>query len=156
MNEKIEKQEEKDRNECLRLFCKLFKTVQYEVPQNIRSDLYVTATTNNNKVGIYNIEIKQRNCNIDTYKDTILEVSKYEYMMSDTGKTAIYFVIFNDCYAIYNLNKLYINKSGKRLQMMNNITYTNNAHKVYKEVIGLTKENAKIYAKNKETGKKET
>ena len=40
--------------------------------------------------------------------------------------------------------------------MMNNITYTNNAHKVYKEVIGLTKENAKIYAKNKETGKKET
>ena len=141
---RIEQQETKDKNKCLELFNSLFETIKYEVPSDNRADLYVTATTKSNKTGIYAVEIKQRNCNLLDFADTIIQVDKYNYLKSLTGYTALYFVIFNDCVAVYNLDKVNKKSLVKRMQMMNKITIQS-ADKDYKLVYGLTPNFAKIF-----------
>lgn len=148
--DKIEIQEKHDLNICLQLFNSLFEKINWEIPTNNRSDVYITATTRNNKVGIYAVEIKQRNCRLLDFDDTIIQVDKYDYLMSLTSAyTPLYFVIFNDCIAIYNLTKINDKNLSKRLQLMNRITYQSN-DKDYKEVYGLTPEMANIFIYKKE------
>lgn len=141
---RINQQEIKDKNKCLELFNSLFASIKYEVPSDNRADLYVTATTKSNKTGIYAVEIKQRNCNLLDYSDTIIQVDKYDYLKSLTGYTALYFVIFNDCVAVYNLDKVSRKNLVKRKQMMNKITIQS-SDKDYKLVYGLTPNLAKIF-----------
>lgn len=141
---RINQQEIKDKKKCLELFNTLFASVKYEVPSDNRADLYVTATAKSNKTGIYAIEIKQRNCNLLDYSDTIIQVDKYNYLKSLSGYTALYFVIFNDCVAVYNLDKVNSKALVKRKQMMNKITIQS-SDKDYKLVYGLTPNFAKIF-----------
>lgn len=157
--EKIELQEKHDLNICLQLFNILFQNIDWEIPINNRADVYITATTRSNKVGIYAVEIKQRNCRLLDFDDTIIQADKYDYLMSLTSSyTPLYFVIFNDCIAVYNLAKIGDKRLSKRLQLMNKITYQSN-DKDYKEVYGLTPKMGKIfiykkrYANDKQTTK---
>lgn len=157
--DKIKLQEKHDLDVCLQLFNNLFSNIIWEIPINNRADVYITATTRSNKVGIYAVEIKQRNCRLLDFDDTIIQVDKYEYLMSLTSAyTPLYFVIFNDCIAVYNLTKIGAKSLSKRLQLMNKITYQSN-DKDYKEVYGLTPKMGKIfiikkrYADNKQTTK---
>lgn len=143
--EKIELQEKHDLNICLQLFNILFQNIDWEIPINNRADVYITATTRSNKVGIYAVEIKQRNCRLLDFEDTIIQTDKYDYLMSLTSAyTPLYFVIFNDCIAVYNLTKINDKNLSKRLQLMNKVTYQSN-DKDYKEVYGLTPEMANIF-----------
>lgn len=157
--DKIKIQEKHDLDVCLQLFNKLFSDINWEIPINNRADVYITATTRNNKIGIYAVEIKQRNCRLLDFDDTIIQVDKYDYLMSLTSAyTPLYFVIFNDCIAVYNLAKIGAKSLSKRLQFMNKITYQSN-DKDYKEVYGLTPKMAQIfinkkrYANDKQTTK---
>ena len=144
---RINQQEQKDKNKCLELFNSLFASVRYEVPSDNRADLYITATTKSNKTGIYAVEIKQRNCNLLDYSDTIIQVDKYNYLKSLSGYTALYFVIFDDCVAVYNLDKVNSKALVKRMQMMNKITIQSQ-DKECKLVYGLTPNLAKIFINN--------
>lgn len=146
--EKIQQQEKKDLTNCLQFFNYQFEKIEYEIPEDIRSDVYITATTILNNEIEYNIEIKQRNCNIDTYNDTILQVDKYNYLVSDQTKIPIYYVIFNDCIAVYNLAKIDISKVERRFQKMNKTTFSNSDNKILKEVYGLTPELATRFNKD--------
>lgn len=143
---KIKEQEKNDLTYCLQFFNTQFAKIDYEIPENIRSDVYITATTKNMNKIEYNVEIKQRNCNINTYNDTILQVDKYDYLVSDKTKMPIYYVIFEDCIAVYNLSKIDITKVEKRWQQMNKTTFLN-YNKIEKEVYGLTPNLATIFNK---------
>lgn len=148
--DKIKIQEKYDLYICLQLFNNLFSNINWEIPINNRADVYITATTRSNKTGIYAVEIKQRNCRLLDFDDTIIQVDKYEYLMSLTSAyTPLYFVIFNDCIAVYNLGKIGAKNLSKRLQLMNKTTYQSN-DKDYKEVYGLIPEMAKIFIYKKE------
>lgn len=147
--DKIEIQEKHDLDVCLQLFNNLFLNINWEIPTNNRADVYITATTRSNKTGIYAVEIKQRNCRLLDFEDTIIQTDKYDYLMSLTSAyTPLYFVIFNDCIAVYNLAKIGAKSLSKRLQLMNRITYQSN-DKDYKEVYGLTPEMAQIFINKK-------
>lgn len=145
--EKIQQQEKKDLTNCLQFFNYQFDKIEYQIPEDIRSDVYITATTILNNEIEYNVEIKQRNCNIDTYPDSILQVDKYNYLVSDKTKIPVYYVIYNDCIAVYNLSKIDINKVEKRWQQMNRNTLDYSDKKIYKEVYGLTPNLATIFNK---------
>lgn len=148
--DKIEIQEKHDLDVCLQLFNNLFEKINWEIPTNNRADVYITATTRSNKIGIYAVEIKQRNCRLLDFEDTIIQADKYEYLMSLTSAyTPLYFVIFNDCIAVYNLAKIGAKSLSKRLQLMNKITYQSN-DKDYKAVYGLTPKMANIFIYKKE------
>lgn len=143
--DKIKLQEKHDLNICLQLFNELFSNINWKIPKDNRADVYITATTRSNKTGIYAVEIKQRNCRLLDFDDTIIQTDKYDYLMSLTSAyTPLYFVIFNDCIAVYNLNKVDTKNLSKRLQLMNKITYQSN-NKDYKEVYGLTPKMAQIF-----------
>lgn len=112
--DKIKIQEKNDLDVCLQLFNNLFSNIIWEIPTNNRADVYITATTRSNKVGIYAVEIKQRNCRLLDFEDTIIQTDKYDYLMSLTSAyTPLYFVIFNDCIAVYNLAKIKTKKPLK-------------------------------------------
>lgn len=134
----IQKQEKKDLNHCLQFFNYQFDQIQYDIPDNNRSDVYITATTKLDVEIEYNVEIKQRNCYLDTFPDSIIEVDKYNYLVSDQTKIPIYYVEFKDCIAVYNLSKIDISKVEKRWQKMQYKTMKNDNKKVNKEVYGLT------------------
>ena len=134
----IQHQEKKDLSNCLQFFNYQFDHIQYDIPDNNRSDVYITATTQLDVEIEYNVEIKQRNCYLDTFPDSIIEVDKYNYLVSDQTKIPIYYVEFKDVIAVYNLSKIDITKVEKRSQQMNHKTMTNDNKKVNKEVYGLT------------------
>lgn len=140
-------QEKKDLNNCLQFFNYQFEKIEYEIPSCNRSDVNITATTHSNKTIEYNVEIKERNCNIDTFNDSIIEVDKYNYLISDKTKIPIYYVIFDDCIAVYNLAKIDISKVERRFQKMNKTTFSNSDNKIYKEVYGLIQNLATTFNK---------
>ena len=78
--EQIEKQEQKDREEVIKLFNTIFKDVKYtSLPISATTDITVTATTTGNCTGIYNVEIKERNVPIDRFNDFILQAEPLVY-----------------------------------------------------------------------------
>lgn len=140
LKRKIDKQERKDLKKCIDFLQTKFSKIKYIIPENLRSDVNVTGTTKSNKEYYYNIEIKERYCYSYTYTDTILEVDKYNYLIQDTTKIPIYFIIFKDCIAVFNLAKIDINKVEKRKQLMNKTTFNSDEkiEKIEKNVYGLT------------------
>lgn len=133
----IQHQEKEDLAKCIQFFQSQFAKVEYVIPSDNRSDVNITATYLDNKIE-YNVEIKQRNCYLNTFPDSIIEVDKYNYLVTDTTKIPIYYVQYKDCIAIYNLSKIDINKVEKRSQQMNYKTMKCDNKKVNKEVYGLT------------------
>lgn len=148
LKKKFSNKKKKDLTNCLQFFNYQFDKIEYQIPEDIRSDVYITATTILNNEIEYNVEIKQRNCDIDTYPDSILQVDKYNYLISDKTKIPIYYVIYNDVIAVYNLSKIDINKVEKRWQKMNINTLDYLGDKKYKEVYGLSPELATTFDKN--------
>ena len=133
----IQHQEKEDLSKCIQFFKSQFAKVEYVIPNNNKSDVNITATYLDNKI-VYNVEIKQRNCYLDTFPDSIIEVDKYNYLVSDNTKIPIYYVEYKDVIAIYNLSKIDINKVEKRSQLMQYKTMKNDNKKIYKKVYGLT------------------
>lgn len=142
----IQLQEKKDLDKCIQFFNYQFKHIKYEIPSCNRSDVNITATTRSNQDIVYNVEIKERNCNIDTFNDSIIEIDKYNYLVSDQTKIPLYYVEYKDCIAVYNLSKIDISKVERRFQKMTKTTFSN-SEKIYKEVYGLKPELATTFNK---------
>lgn len=147
LQNKIKQQESIDLNNCIKFFNYQFEKIEYIIPEDNRSDVNITATTKLEYEIEYNVEIKERNCYFTTFDDTIIEVDKYNYLMSDKNKTNIYYVIYKDCIAVYNLSKIDITKCNKRMQLMNKKTMKDKNDKIYKEVYGLTQNLATTFNK---------
>lgn len=145
--QRIKEQELKDRQEVIRLFNGLFKDVQYTaLPITGVTDLTVTASTTN-KVGTYNIEIKERDISINRFNDCFLEVMKYDSLKDTyTDHRPLYIALYpNDRTAcIWSINDLDFNKITKTKRWMNKSTYCNK-EKVLKDVYLLPLELAKQY-----------
>lgn len=145
--QRIREQELKDRQEVIRLFNGLFKNVQYTaLPISASTDITVTASTTN-KVGTYNIEIKERDIPINRFNDCFLEVMKYD-SLKDTyaDHNPLYIALYpNDRIAcIWSINDLDFNNITKTKRWMAKSTYCNK-EKVLKEVYLLPIEQAKQY-----------
>lgn len=145
--QRIKEQELKDRQEVIRLFNGLFKDVQYTaLPITGVTDLTVTASTTT-KVGLYNVEIKERDISINRFNDCFLEVMKYDSLKDTyTDHRPLYVALYsNDRTAcIWSINDLDFNKITKTKQWMAKSTYCNK-EKVLKDVYLLPLELAKQY-----------
>lgn len=59
----------------------------------------------------HSVEVKRRRFNSNQYPTTIIEKSKYEYLLQNNG---ILVVVFNDCWIIIkNLKKAFVGESKK-------------------------------------------
>lgn len=145
--QRIREQELKDRQEVIRLFNGLFKDVQYTaLPITGVTDLTVTASTTN-KVGTYNIEIKERDISINRFNDCFLEVMKYDSLKDTyTDHRPLYVALYpmNRTACVWSINDLDFNKITKTKRWMAKSTYCNK-EKVLKEVYLLPIEQAKQY-----------
>ena len=145
--QRIREQELKDRQEVIRLFNGLFKDVQYTaLPITGVTDLTVTASTTT-KVGLYNVEIKERDISINRFNDCFLEVMKYDSLKDTyTDHRPLYVALYsNDRTAcIWSINDLDFNKITKTKRWMAKSTYCNK-EKVLKDVYLLPLELAKQY-----------
>lgn len=145
--QKIREQELKDRQEVIRLFNGLFKDVQYTaLPITGVTDLTVTASTTN-KVGTYNIEIKERDISINKFNDCFLEVMKYDSLKDTyTDHRPLYVALYpmNRTACVWSINDLDFNNITKTKRWMNKSTYCNK-EKVLKDVYLLPLELAKQY-----------
>lgn len=145
--QRIREQELKDRQEVIRLFNGLFKDLKYtQLPISATTDITVTASTTN-KVGFYNVEIKERDIPINKFNDCFLEVMKYDSLKDTyTDHKPIYIALYPDSRiaCIWSINDLDFNKIIKTKRWMNKSTYCNK-EKVLKEVYLLPLSEAKKY-----------
>ena len=145
--QRIEQQELKDREEVIRLFNIIFKDVRYTaLPISATTDITVTASTTN-KVGFYNIEIKERDIPINRFDDCYLEVMKHDALTSTyTDHRPIYVALYpsSRTACVWSINDLDFNKITKTKRWMNKSTYCNK-EKVLKEVYLLPLSEAKQY-----------
>lgn len=145
--QRIKQQELKDRQEVIRLFNTIFKDVRYtQLPISGATDITVTASTTN-KVGTYNIEIKERDISINRFNDCFLEVMKYDSLKDTyTDHKPLYIALYSDnrIACIWSINDLDFNKITKTKRWMNKSTYCNK-EKVLKDVYLLPLELAKQY-----------
>lgn len=145
--QRIREQELKDRQEVIRLFNGLFKDLKYtQLPISATTDITVTASTTN-KVGFYNVEIKERDIPINKFNDCFLEVMKYDSLKDTyTDHRPLYVALYsNDRTAcIWSINDLDFNKITKTKRWMAKSTYCNK-EKVLKDVYLLPLELAKQY-----------
>ena len=139
--QRIEEQELKDREEVIRLFNGLFKDVRYkQLPISATTDITVTASTTN-KVGFYNIEIKERDIPINRFNNCFLEVMKYDSLKDTyTDHKPLYIALYptNRTACIWSVNDLDFSKIIKTKRWMNKSTYCNK-EKILKEVYLLSK-----------------
>lgn len=145
--QKIREQELKDRQEVIRLFNTIFKDVQYTaLPITGVTDLTVTASTTS-KIGLYNVEIKERDISINRFNDCFLEVMKHDSLKSTyTDHRPLYIALYpmNRTACIWSINDLDFNKITKTKRWMAKSTYCNK-EKVLKDVYLLPLELAKKY-----------
>lgn len=145
--QRIKEQEKKDRQEVIRLFSTIFKDLKYTaLPISGATDITVTASTTN-KVGLYNVEIKERDISINRFNDCFLEVMKYDSLKDTyTDHRPLYIALYpNDRIAcIWSINDLDFSNITKTKKWMNKSTYCNK-EKVLKEVYLLPLELAKQY-----------
>lgn len=145
--QRIREQELKDRQEVIRLFNTIFQDVQYtQLPISASTDITVTASTTN-KVGIYNVEIKERDIPINRFNDCFLEVMKYDSLKDTyTDHKPIYIALYPDSRTacIWSINDLDFNNITKTKRWMAKSTYCNK-EKVLKDVYLLPISAAKQY-----------
>lgn len=145
--QRIREQELKDRQEVIRLFNTIFKDVQYTaLPITGVTDLTVTASTTN-KVGFYNVEIKERDISINKFNDCFLEVMKYDSLKDTyTDHRPLYVALYpmNRTACVWSINDLDFNKITKTKRWMAKSTYCSD-EKVLKDVYLLPLELAKQY-----------
>lgn len=145
--QRIKQQELKDREEVIRLFNDLFKDVRYtQLPISGATDITVTASTTS-KIGLYNVEIKERDISINKFNDCFLEVMKCDALTSTyTDHRPIYVVLYpsSRTACIWSINDLDFNKIIKTKRWMAKSTYCSD-EKVLKEVYLLPIEQAKQY-----------
>lgn len=145
--QRIKEQELKDRQEVIRLFNTIFKDVQYtQLPISGATDITVTASTTS-KIGLYNVEIKERDIPINRFNDCFLEVMKYDSLKDTyTDHKPLYIALYSDnrIACIWSINDLDFNKITKTKRWMAKSTYCNK-EKVLKEVYLLPLELAKQY-----------
>lgn len=145
--QRIREQELKDRQEVIRLFNTIFKDVQYTaLPITGVTDLTVTASTTN-KVGFYNVEIKERDISINKFNDCFLEVMKYDSLKDTyTDHRPLYVALYpmNRTACVWSINDLDFNKITKTKRWMAKSTYCSD-EKVLKDVYLLPIEQAKQY-----------
>lgn len=145
--QRIKEQELKDREEVIRLFNGLFKDLKYtQLPISATTDLTVTASTTT-QVGLYNVEIKERDISINRFNDCFLEVMKYDSLKETyTDHRPLYIALYpmNRTACVWSINDLDFNKITKTKRWMNKSTYCNK-EKVLKEVYLLPLELAKQY-----------
>lgn len=95
----------------------------------------------------YDIEIKSRDCEIGTYKDAVIEVTKYNALYCDgcTNERKIYAVIYylDNLICVWNLDKLTSKKETN--YCMNKTTYSDNKEKVMKANYNLSFDDAKFF-----------
>ena len=140
--QKIREQELKDRQEVIRLFNTIFKDVQYTALPITG----VTASTTS-KIGLYNVEIKERDISINRFNDCFLEVMKHDSLKSTyTDHKPLYIALYPDnrIACVWSINDLDFNKIIKTKRWMNKSTYCNK-EKVLKDVYLLPIELAKQY-----------
>ena len=145
--QRIKEQELKDRQEVIRLFNGLFKDLKYTaLPISATTDITVTASTTN-KVGLYNVEIKERDIPIDKFNDCFLEVMKYDSLKSTfTDHKPLYIALYstNRTACIWSINDLDFNNITKTKRWMNKSTYCNK-EKILKDVYLMPLSEAKQY-----------
>ena len=145
--QRIREQELKDRQEVIRLFNDLFKDLKYtQLPISASTDITVTASTTN-KVGTYNVEIKERDIPINKLSDCFLEVMKHDALTSTyTDHKPLYVALYpsSRIACIWSINDLDFNNITKTKRWMNKSTYCNK-EKVLKDVYLLPIEQAKQY-----------
>ena len=146
--QRIEKQELKDREEVIKLFNTIFKDVQYTfLATNAKTDLTITATTTGHCTGLYNIEIKERNVPIDRFNDCYLEEMKYDSLKSTyTDHRPLYIALYpsDRTACVWTINKLNFNEIIRTKRWMNKSTFCN-TEKVLKDVYLLPLHIAKQY-----------
>lgn len=145
--QRIKEQELKDREEVIRLFNTIFKDVRYtQLPISGATDITVTASTTS-KIGLYNVEIKERDIPINRFNDCFLEVMKYDSLKDTyTDHKPLYVALYpmNRTACIWSINDLNFNKITKTKRWMAKSTYCNK-EKVLKDVYLLPLELAKQY-----------
>lgn len=145
--QRIEQQELKDREEVIRLFNGLFKDVRYtQLPISGATDITVTASTTS-KIGMYNVEIKERDISINRFNDCFLEVMKYDSLKSTfTDHKPLYVALYPDSRiaCIWSINDLDFSNIIRTKRWMNKSTYCNK-EKVLKDVYLLPISVAKQY-----------
>ena len=145
--QRIREQELKDRQEVIRLFNDLFKDLKYtQLPISASTDITVTASTTN-KVGTYNVEIKERDIPINKFSYCFLEVMKHDALTSTyTDHKPLYVALYpsSRIACIWSINDLDFNNITKTKRWMNKSTYCNK-EKVLKDVYLLPIEQAKQY-----------
>lgn len=145
--QRIREQELKDREQVIRLFNGLFKDVRYtQLPITGATDITVTASTTS-KIGLYNVEIKERDISINKFNDCFLEVMKYDSLKDTyTDHRPLYVALYpNDRTAcIWSINDLDFSNITKTKRWMAKSTYCNK-EKVLKDVYLLPLELAKQY-----------
>lgn len=145
--QRIKQQEKKDREEVIRLFNTIFKDLKYtQLPISATTDITVTASTTN-KVGLYNVEIKERDITINRFDDCFLEVMKYDSLKSTfTNHKPLYVALYpmNRTACIWSINDLDFSNITKTKRWMAKSTYCSD-EKVLKEVYLLPISVAKQY-----------
>jgi len=144
--QRIREQELKDREEVIKLFNGLFNDLKYtSLPITATTDITITASTAS-KIGLYNVEIKERDIPINRFGDCFLEVMKYDALTSTyTDHRPLYIALYpmNRTACIWSVNDLDFNKIIKTKRWMAKSTYCNK-EKVLKDVyllpLGLAKQ----------------
>lgn len=146
--EQIEKQEQKDREEVIKLFNTIFKDVKYtSLATNAKTDLTVTATTTGHCTGLYNIEIKERNVPINRFNDCYLEVMKHDSLKSTyTDHRPLYIALYPSDRTACVWSFKFINMADikKEKRWMNKSTFCD-TEKVLKDVYIMPLDIAKQY-----------
>ena len=122
--------------------------IQKQFKDNWNLDLKITSNefsqedlvfTHNNKN--HSVEVKRRRFNSNKYPTTIIEKSKYEYLLSHNG---ILVVMFDDCWIIIkNLKNAFVRETQKYARKT---TDFKNQNYVLKTFVELKFDNLKTYA----------
>ena len=122
--------------------------IQKQFKDNWNLDLKITSNefsqedlvfTHNNKN--HSVEVKRRRFNSNKYPTTIIEKSKYEYLLSHNG---ILVVVFDDCWIIIkNLKNAFVRETQKYARKT---TDFKNQNYVLKTFVELKFDNLKTYA----------
>lgn len=122
--------------------------IQKQFKNNWNLDLKITSNefsqedlvfTHNNKN--HSVEVKKRRFNSNKYPTTIIEKSKYEYLLSHNG---ILVVVFEDCWIIIkNLKNAFVRETQKYARKT---TDFKNQNWVLKTFVELKFDNLKTYA----------
>lgn len=137
----IEQYEDKGRKKLEEDFINAECEMMYEFTDiELSIDCFATACTGDK----YAIEIKDRDISIDKYDDVLLEMIKYNALMTaykESGYTPVFRVYYRDGTLTYNL--LNIKDVENRVEEMPCAESTYNYdHKVMKKIIMLKKEEA--------------